>query len=183
MQYACAILSSVPCRGLQYFSPLSHERHDFLKIIERKICIDFPYNVCLKYFSFHEELSEMLSKMYIGLNVKYPLFLPDFNEPWIFWTDFPKILRHQISWIPFHWEPKCSMWTDRPTGNSHFSKLCERASKLVEWFHVCLGVVKKCNVLSTDNQCYRNFCFKAWNGPASQVQTLNGIMEIHSVWL
>jgi hypothetical protein len=32
------------------------------------------------YFSFEEELSEILSKMFIGLNVKCPLFLSDFND-------------------------------------------------------------------------------------------------------
>jgi len=40
MQCACAILSSVVCPTLQYFSTLSHKRHDFRKkIIESKICI------------------------------------------------------------------------------------------------------------------------------------------------
>jgi hypothetical protein len=28
--------------------------------------------------------------MYIGLHVLYPLFLSDFNEPWVFSPDFPK---------------------------------------------------------------------------------------------
>jgi hypothetical protein len=31
--------------------------------------------------------------MYIGLHVKYPLFLADFNETLTFWTDILKILK------------------------------------------------------------------------------------------
>ena len=35
--------------------------------------------------------------MYIGLRVKYPLFLSDFNQIWTFSTDFLKIIEDQIS--------------------------------------------------------------------------------------
>jgi hypothetical protein len=39
MQCACAILSSVVCPALQYFSTLSHKRHDLKKYSAFKMCI------------------------------------------------------------------------------------------------------------------------------------------------
>jgi hypothetical protein len=45
------------------------------KGFEHKMCFDFLYNLCLKHFSFYEELSEIWSQTDIGLHVKYPLFL------------------------------------------------------------------------------------------------------------
>ena len=44
--------------------------------------------------------------MYIGLHVKYPLFLSDFSEASIFLTDFRQNLEHQISWKSAQWEPE-----------------------------------------------------------------------------
>ena len=74
-------MSSVACLALPNFSTLSHKRQDFRKyFLEQEICFDFLYNYRLKHFSFRQELSEMWSQMYIGLHVKYPLFLSDFNE-------------------------------------------------------------------------------------------------------
>jgi len=35
--------------------------------------------------------------MYIGLHVNYPLFLSEFNKTRIFWTDFGKMLKSQMS--------------------------------------------------------------------------------------
>jgi hypothetical protein len=58
-----------------------------------------------------EKLSEILS----SLHIKCPLFLSDFNEPWIFSTYFRKILKYQISWKSVQWEPSCSMRIDRQT--------------------------------------------------------------------
>ena len=39
--------------------------------------------------------------MYIGLHVKYPILLSDFNEIWVFSTDFQKIFKYSFSWNPF----------------------------------------------------------------------------------
>jgi hypothetical protein len=76
----------------------------------------FFYNLRLKHFSFEEELSEILSWMCIRYHVKYPLFLSDFNQTWVFWTDFRKIMKHQISRKSVQWDPSCSLWRDTEAG-------------------------------------------------------------------
>ena len=58
-------------------------------------------------------MSEIWSEMCIGLHVKYPLFLLDFIDTWIFKTDFRKILKYQISWKSVLWETSYSRRLDR----------------------------------------------------------------------
>jgi hypothetical protein len=83
----------------------------------------------VKHFSFSEEFSKILPQMYIGLRVKYPLFLSGFLIKLIFSTIFE---RYSIS----------NFMKIRPVGaellhaggqtaehdeaNSHFSQFCER---------------------------------------------------------
>jgi len=56
---------------------------------------------------------DMMSKTYIHLHIKYPLFLSDLNETWSFLIDLQKVLKYQILWKSAQWEPSCSMLTDR----------------------------------------------------------------------
>jgi len=53
--------------------------------------------------------------MYTGLQVKYALFLSDFNQTWTASTDFLKTLKYQISSKSVQWEPSCSKQTGRQT--------------------------------------------------------------------
>jgi hypothetical protein len=66
-----------------HFSTLSHKRHGYRETI-------IEHEMCLKHFSFQEELREIWYKLYIGRHVRYLLFLYDFNATWIFSTVFEK---------------------------------------------------------------------------------------------
>ena len=137
MQSACAILSSVACLGLQYFSKLSHKRHDFREkksYWTQNVYFDFLYKIYPNHFSLYEEMSEIWSKMYIAFHVKYPLLLSDFNESLSFSTDFRKNAKYQFSWKSVQWN-RGFFHADRRTegqagrhneANSRFPQFCER---------------------------------------------------------
>ena len=48
---------------------------------------------------------------YESLHVKYPLFLSDFNETFIYSTDFRKTPNYKISTKSVMWDPSCSTRT------------------------------------------------------------------------
>jgi hypothetical protein len=71
--------------------------------------------------------------MYVGLRVKYFLFLSDLNDRLIVSEIFRKILKYQVSWKSIQWESRCSMQKGR-TGsrveaNGLISQFCERFYK------------------------------------------------------
>jgi len=135
MQCTCVILSSVGCSALQYFSTLFHKRYNFRgkkKLLSIKGV--FSFSLPLWYETFlilRGSERDFIIYIYIGLHVKYQLFLSGFNETWVFSTDFRKILSYQISRISVYLEPNCFMWTDGQTdrhdkANSRFLQFRER---------------------------------------------------------
>jgi hypothetical protein len=80
MQCACTIFLSMACPALQYFSTLSHKLHVLQKKLLNTKCVSsFSIVLCETFLILRGPERDMI-KMYIGLQVKYALFLSDLNE-------------------------------------------------------------------------------------------------------
>ena len=60
--------------------------------------------------------------MYTGLHLKYRLFQSEFNESWIFLTDFRKLFKYRIWWRALHRVPTLYLATD---GRREVTKLID----------------------------------------------------------
>ena len=149
MQCACAILSFVACPALQYFSTLSQKRHDFRRnVIEHQMCSDFLYKFCIKHFSFWEEVSEIWSKMCIGLHVNCPLFLSDANEAWIFSTYIwkssnSKFNENLSSWSRIVLCGRTDRQTNRQSRRSKYSRFAILRTPLINPYHIQIHFVPR----------------------------------------
>ena len=128
MHSAIAVLSPVACPALHHFPTLSHKRYDFRgkKLLNIKfVFLVFSTTLVWHIFQSKKNWARCDGKCtYIGLNVHIsvwmyiyrssraaPILLSDFNETWIFSTDFRKI-RNQISLKSVQREPNYSVRTD-----------------------------------------------------------------------
>ena len=129
-------------------------------------------------------MGEIWSKMYIGLHVKYCLFLADFNDSWIFFTGFPKstqiynFMEIRSVWAElFH----AGGQTDKhEEWNSRFSQFCERAQKLTGYLKsVCKDKRVSDNGHAQTNVTYTAMVIVHWNVPnQNNLQTINLKMSL-----
>jgi hypothetical protein len=63
------------------------------KVLEHKKCVLVFWTAVLTFFILRRITRDMIKNV-IGLYVKYPLFLYEFNEIWKFLTDFRKIINY-----------------------------------------------------------------------------------------
>ena len=121
------LLSSVACPvHFQFFSQTARisRKRKLFKIKCVLIFSTFARNIC----HFKKNWSRCYHKC--------TYVLSDFNETWIFSTDFWKILKYQFSWRYEQWEPICLTRTDRHgETDSRFSQFRERK---VEYYTACI---------------------------------------------
>jgi hypothetical protein len=122
IQYATRMRHIVICglvRIYKVFSTLSHKRRDFRKQLLSTKCV-FWLSLQLLSETFHtlrkkKKLARYEYNMYIGLHVIFLLFFSDFNETWIFSTDFWKVVKYRMSLKSVQWKPSRSRRMDRWT--------------------------------------------------------------------
>jgi hypothetical protein len=103
------------------------------KVIEHKMCVFLIFSMFVWNIS-HSKKNWVRydQKPYIGLHVKYPLFLSEFNETWIFWRIFEKYFNIKFQEIhPVGAE--LFQMDSHDKANSHFSQFCKFAWKLSEF--------------------------------------------------
>jgi hypothetical protein len=108
------------------FSTLSYKRHDIRKkVMERQMCVLISPQLLSETFSILRR-TERDIKMYIGLLIKYPLFLSYFSETWAFSTYFRKILKIS-NFMKIGPSFPCGRMDRHDESNNRLSQFCESA--------------------------------------------------------
>ena len=137
MQRACAILSSVACTVLHYFSTLSHARHDF----RRKVTV----TKCVFWFSL-----QLLSETFLILrwngrdmikNVYWSSCKSTLCCPILTTLEFSRHISEKSSNIKFHENPSsgsrvlpCGRTKRHDEANSRFSQLPNAPKNKGRWW-------------------------------------------------
>jgi hypothetical protein len=130
MKCTCATLLSLAYPAVQYFSTLSHKRHDFLEETYRTWHVfHIIYSLCLKRFTLNDQRCTLVFMW----SARYSCQI--LVETWFFQEIFEK----NQSNIKFHENPsvRAEMFhtdgrTDRYNEtNSRFSQFCDRAKWLM----------------------------------------------------
>jgi len=87
-----------PAPPYNIFSTLSHKRHDSRKkVTEHETCVLIFFTTFVWNNSRSKiEMSEIWSKMYICVHVKYRLLLSEINETCIFLTNLRQIFKYHL---------------------------------------------------------------------------------------
>jgi len=149
-----------PAPTLKYFFTLSHKQHDLKKkVLNKKMCVLIFYTTFVWNLIILSRNKQCMIQNIPWRQVKYPLFSYNFNETWIFLTDFKKILKYQFSWKSVQWELRCSMQTDRWTD----------MMKLIVAFHYFANTRKIC------------FC-PAWHDASISGVSTTGFTVTNGLW-
>ena len=129
MQCAWAILSSLACPALQYFSTLSHKRHDFRKkVTERKMCVLIFSTTFVRHISHSKMKWARYNKnvYWSSCKVQYPYSCPILMKLGQIFEKTSNAKFHKIPSSGSRAVPRGR--TDRhDKASSRFSQFCERA--------------------------------------------------------
>ena len=135
MQCACAILSSVTRLALQYFSTLSHKRHDN----EYKMWILIFSTACVWNITHYtKKWARYRQTCTLDLMWSNRHSCPILMKLGSFATDCRKVLRCQVSWTSVQLEPSCSLRTNRRTDKTMLIVALRKFANATKMVTVCV---------------------------------------------